>query len=263
MLGLALAAVEGDDVVDLPHLLTGQTAQRALRHDFGRFPGLGLLLLVFFNPVAQQVNVATQAAEAGDVGELAAVGEARDRVLFTLDMTWPFRPSELFALRWKNFHYEERTLAVTQTAYKGKLRDWGKTPRALRTVTLPEGLANDLWLWRQECPDPSPEAFIFATQRKSQKTKQRTFISTDNYRRRVMKRLAEELKLPKLTFQVLRRSIATLAQKKGSLKDVQGILGHDKIETTGNVYVQELTESVLKTVGLMCEEQKARPGLLQ
>lgn len=74
---------------------------------------------------------------------------------------------------------------------------------------------------------------------------------------------AEELKLPKLTFQVLRRSIATLAQQKGSLKDVQGILGHDKIETTGNVYVQELSDSVLKVVGSIYEELKAKPGLLQ
>jgi integrase len=57
--------------------------------------------------------------------------EASDRALFTLDMTWPFRPGELFALRRRNFNYEERKLAVTQTAYKGKLREWGKTPRAL------------------------------------------------------------------------------------------------------------------------------------
>lgn len=188
--------------------------------------------------------------------------EARDRVLFTLEMTWPFRPSELLAPRWKNFNYEERTLAITQTAYKGKLRDWGKTGRAIRTVILPEGLANDLWLWKQGCPDPSPEAFIFATQRKSRKTKQYTFISTDNYRKRVMKRLAEKLNLPKLNFQVLRRSIATLAQQKGSLKDVQGILGHARIETTGNVYVQELTDSVLKVVGSIYQELK-KPETLQ
>lgn len=71
------------------------------------------------------------------------------------------------------------------------------------------------------------------------------------------------LKLPKLTFQVLRRSIATLAQKKGSLKDVQEILGHDKIETTGNVYVQELPESVRKTVDLIYEELRTRPDAAQ
>src|SRR5262249_45987761 len=67
----------------------------------------------------------------------------RDRVLLTLDMTETFRPSELFALRWKGFDINARTLKVVQTAYRGKLRDFGKTQKSLRTVHLPEGLANE------------------------------------------------------------------------------------------------------------------------
>jgi hypothetical protein len=41
------------------------------------------------------------------------------------------------------------------------------------------------------------------------------------------KKLAADLGLPKLNFQVLRRTMATVAQKKGGVKDVQalGILG--------------------------------------
>jgi len=74
----------------------------------------------------------------------------RDRILLTLDMTETFRPSELFALRWGGFAMDARTLTVTQTAYRGKLRDFGKTKKSLRTVHLPQGLANELWLWKQE-----------------------------------------------------------------------------------------------------------------
>jgi hypothetical protein len=48
----------------------------------------------------------------------------------------------------------------------------------------------------------------------------------DTYRRRVLHKLAKDLELPKLTFQVIRRTIATLAQKKGTVKDVQGLLPH-------------------------------------
>src|SRR5438874_6906182 len=81
----------------------------------------------------------------------------RDRVLLTLEMTETFRPSELFALRWLGFNMDARTITVSQTAYRGKLRNYGKTKKALRTVHLPEGLANDLWLWKQECPDSSPQ----------------------------------------------------------------------------------------------------------
>jgi hypothetical protein len=39
---------------------------------------------------------------------------------------------------------------------------------------------------------------------------------------------------------VLRRTISTLAQTKGSVKDVQGILGHSKSDTTVNVYMQPI-----------------------
>jgi hypothetical protein len=44
--------------------------------------------------------------------------------------------------------------------------------------------------------------------------------------------LARDLKLPKLIFQVIRRTIATLAQKKGTVKDIQGLPGHSRAATT-------------------------------
>jgi integrase len=185
----------------------------------------------------------------------------RDRILLTMDMTEAFRPSELFALRWSGFSMEARTLTVTQTAYRGKLRGYGKTKKSLRTVYLPEGLANDLWLWKQECRDSSPEAFIFPNARKRKGAKKNGFIRTDNYRARVLKKLAEKLGLPKLNFQVLRRTVATLAQTKGGVKDVQGILGHSKADTTVNVYMQEIEESVKQTQEAIYSELTARPQL--
>jgi integrase len=172
----------------------------------------------------------------------------RDRVLLTLDMTETFRPSELFALRWSGFDMYSRTLTVSQTAYRGKLRDYGKTRKSLRTVHLPEGLANELWLYRQECQDASPGVFIFPNARKRNGATMNGFIRTDNYRARVLKKLAEQLRLPKLNFQVLRRTIATLAQTKGNVKDVQGILGHAKADTTANVYMQTIEEGVKLTL---------------
>ena len=172
----------------------------------------------------------------------------RDRILLTLDMTETFRPSELFALRWSGFDMDNGTLTVSQTAFRGKLRDYGKTKKSLRTVHLPEGLANELWLWKQECPDASPDAFIFPNSRRRNGAKKNGFIRTDNYRARVLKKLAAELGLRKLNFQVLRRTTATLAQTKGNVKDVQGILGHAKPDTTVNVYMQQIDEGVKQTL---------------
>jgi hypothetical protein len=72
---------------------------------------------------------------------------------------------------------------------------------------------------------------------KAQWSKEERFIRADNYRTRVLAKLATELGLPKLNFQVLRRTVATLAQttimqytqrpsKHTNLPDVWWARGH-------------------------------------
>jgi hypothetical protein len=60
--------------------------------------------------------------------------------------------------------------------------------------------------------------------------------------------------LSKLNFQVLRRTMARLAQGKGSVKDIQAHLRHAKADTTANEYMQELPESVGRMVESMYQE---------
>ncbi len=74
-------------------------------------------------------------------------------------------------------------------------------------------------------------------------------IDTANYRSRILRPLAEELGIPKLNFQVLRRTMATRAQNLGSVKDIQSHLRHSRADTTANEYMQELPESVQQMVG--------------
>jgi hypothetical protein len=85
-------------------------------------------------------------------------------------------------------------------------------------------------------------------------------MDSSNYRKRVLHKLAEELELPKLTFQVIRRTIATLAQKKGTVKDVQGVLRHSRAATTADVYMQEIPENVRATVNSIHTELKSGKG---
>ena len=61
---------------------------------------------------------------------------------------------------------------------------------------------------------------------------------------------------------MLRRTIATLAQTKGNVKDVQGILGHTKADTTVNVYMQQIDEGVKQTLDAIYTELTARPKLV-
>jgi integrase len=103
-------------------------------------------------------------------------------------------------------------------------------------------LADELKQWKLECPDASPEAFIFPNADGG-------LLDPGNYRNRVLKPLAEALELPKLTFQVLRRTMATRAQNLGSVKDIQSHLRHSRADTTANEYMQELPESVQQRVG--------------
>jgi integrase len=156
----------------------------------------------------------------------------RDRILLELDMTNAVRPSELLAFRWKCFDYDASTLKIMETVSKGKTRPWGKTRKSLTVIHIPQKLADDLQQWREQCPDSSPDAFMFANQTGG-------FLDTDNFRKRVLHKLARDLELPKLTFQVIRRTIATLAQKKGTVKDVQGVMRHSRTATTTDVYMQD------------------------
>ena len=172
---------------------------------------------------------------------ILAKAARRDRLILMLDITDALRPSELFALRWQSFD-DANTLSLTETVYRRELRLYGKTPKSLGKMHLPDGLAGELRLWKLECSDPSPKAFIFPNADGG-------MIDTANYRSRILKPLADELGIPKLNFQVLRRTMATRAQNLGSVKDIQSHLRHSRADTTANEYMQELPESVQQMVG--------------
>jgi integrase len=124
-------------------------------------------------------------------------------------------------------------------------------------VHLPDGLAAELRQWKFECKESS----CGSSQCKNEAHRKSSpdnptfpnanggFLDPANFRYRVLKPLREALELPKLNFQVLRRTIATRAQKLGSVKDVQSHLRHSRADTTANEYIQELPESVQQMVG--------------
>ena len=189
-----------------------------------------------------------------------------DRILLELEMTNALRPSELFGLKWKCFDQATSSIKIEETTYKGKIRPWGKTKGSLATIPIASDLAEELQAWRIECREEQrqkkhwqgptaddSEGFIFPA-------RDGGFIDTGNYRRRVLHKFAKELGLPKLTFQVIRRTVATLARKKGDIKDVQGVLRHSRTATTTDVYMQELPEGVRATVNSIHQELTRKGG---
>lgn len=158
-----------------------------------------------------------------------------------LDMTAALRPSKLFALRWKSFD-SCKTLSITETVYHGVIRPFGKTKKSLGKMHLQDGLAHELLLWKSESLDASPNAFIF-------QNADGGILRVDNYRQRLMKPLAQRLGIPRLNFQILRRTMVTQAQTMGSVKDIKAHLRHAKADTTANEYMQELPEACRRWSG--------------
>ena len=76
----------------------------------------------------------------------------------------------------------------------------------------------------------------------------------NNFRKRILGQLRENLNLPKLTFQVIRRTMTTLSQTKGTVKDTQGLLRHGHLTTTTDVYMQVIPEGVKQMINSMHDE---------
>jgi integrase len=166
----------------------------------------------------------------------------RDRLIISIEGTAGLRPSELFALRCQSF--DGHRLTITETIYRGKLRSYGKTKGSLTTVDLPEELAHYIREWLGKLESKSPDVFMFPNAIGG-------FIEKDNYLRRALRPLEKQLGHPKLNFQILRRTFSTLAQKHGTVKDVQRQMRHAKPDITAEVYMQAIPESVQKMVADM------------
>lgn len=175
----------------------------------------------------------------------------RDWILMKIDMSNALRPSELFPLRWRCFDEIKCVLDIQETIYKGKVRPFGKTKGSLTKVPIAKQLAKELVEWRNQLDekgkDTSPDAFMFPGRFGGP-------MDSSNFRHRVLHKLAEELELPKLTFQVIRRTIATLGKTKGHVKDIQGMMRHSKASTTTDVYMQSLEPEVRSTINAIHDE---------
>lgn len=55
-----------------------------------------------------------------------------------------FRPSELFALRRKGFDLAASTISLSETAYRGKIRLWGKRRKSLGVKMNASGRGDDM-----------------------------------------------------------------------------------------------------------------------
>lgn len=179
-------------------------------------------------------------------------------LMLRLFLVCALRPSEFFALRWSSFDTKAKVFHLRESIYHNEIRPYTKTTeegdRAHR-VAVPDVLVEELQEYRKELKrvphQGKDQDFIFPTNRG-------TFISKDNFLNRVMKDLREKLNLPKLNFQILRRSAATWAQNLGNVKDVQTHLRHSSPDVTFSEYVQAIPESTRSMVNAVYDTIKEK-----
>ena len=191
---------------------------------------------------------------------IAAAQTLRNKLAIKVGSGTAVRPGELFGFRWKSLEQlpnGRHALRVTETIYKCKLRPWAKTEDSEAYVPLPQRLAAELLEWRNITSSPGDRDFIFPNS-------QGGFMDYENFEARVLDPIRVKLGLPKLNFQILRRTFATLAvgERKGTLKDVQKQLRHARPDTTLENYVKEIPDSVYRMVDAMYEGIAGSEGML-
>ena len=183
-----------------------------------------------------------------------AMWQRRESALLRLVLVTALRPSELFALRWRDFDSEKSTLSISVSVYRGVLRPYTKTTSEednAQRLAIPELASIALSVWSSQTERDGQDDFIFPNADGG-------FIHRQNYAMRVLKPLGEMAGIERLNWQILRRTVATHAQHLGSPKDIAEIMRHKKVETSQQHYIQAISETVKKTSELLAAKMLAK-----
>jgi integrase len=140
-----------------------------------------------------------------EVNQYLEVFDLRERLIARFAIFEGMRPGEIFALRWKSVRDE--IIRVEQRVYKGLL-DTPKNGKT-REGAMSDGTVLLLNHWANLAQDPSSDGFVFQSENLS------TPLSADNVWRRNMKPKLEKIGMEWATFQILRKTNASLSKKAG------------------------------------------------
>ena len=164
-------------------------------------PTIGL-----FTPACKMMPV-KQVMTREQIIKALTVLDIRERLIFRLALFNGMRPGEVLAIRLLNIG--EKSLYIDQRLYKGNLDTpkGRKGKRTDRTIGLSPGTVTEINLWRTQLQDQTPEAYLFPSERLNGPAR------LDNIWRRYMQPKLEPVGLDWATFQVLRRTNASLSRK--------------------------------------------------
>ena len=167
-----------------------------------------------------------------DVRTCFTVLPAREQLIAKLAILGGMRPGEILALTWSAV--EKSSAEIRQRVYRG-LIDTPKTRQSVRKAALPEALMRELEMWRETRVSEDRKAYVFPSENM-------TPLTRENLWRRYMKPNLDRVNLGWATFQVMRRTHATLMKSLGvDGKLVADQLGHG-LDVSQNVYTQSPVE---------------------
>jgi integrase len=135
-----------------------------------------------------------------------SVLDARERLIFRMAVFDGMRPGEILAIRLGNI--SGQSILIDQRVYYGNIDTpkGRKGKRTSRTVGLSPGTVAELELWRTLLLKQERNSYLFPTENE-------TPLRLDNLRKRHMLPKLEKVGLEWATFQVLRRTNASLSRE--------------------------------------------------
>jgi len=185
---------------------------------------------------------------------LNEIKKPRDRMILKILFLCAVRRSELFVIKWKDFHQQDGTFTFnierSFCSRTHKIKEWmgkqaGIRGRAAGKVAVPPRLAKEIIGWREygDTDGSDPESFIFPT-------RNGTCMIPTNWAEDVLKPAGERAGVTNVSYHWFRRGHATVQHHVGRVPDkqIQGQLRHSKVETTRNIYMQQVEPETWKAV---------------
>jgi len=140
-----------------------------------------------------------------EVNAYLEVFDLREKLVARFAIFEGMRPGEILALRWKSVAAE--TIRVEERVYRRVFN----TPKngKTREGAMSDGTLELLKEWAELAQDPSSDGFVFPSEKIT------TPVSLDNLWRRNMLPKLENIGLGWATFQILRKTNASLSKKAG------------------------------------------------
>ena len=162
----------------------------------------------------------------------------RERVMVLLDFGTGLRRGELSGVKWEDIDFTEKKLTPMRSIVKQHIGPV-KTEKSKTSIPLDEDLIEEVVAWRRETPYADDSDYVFASPK--MKGKQPYWMSRimQHHIKPAAARAAIEIK----GWHTLRHSYTTLLrQNNGDPKVVQGLLRHNSIKVTMDIYDEAMSD---------------------